>query len=72
MYTAGLVFGLMLVPLGYYLVIEAPDFIYRLIGYVSIVAGITLFMSGWLKSIKLEKENNESNRERFNELIKEL
>ena len=72
MYTAGLALGLMLIPLGYYLVIEGQNIDMRLGGYFSIVAGITLFLIGWIKALREEKEAKKNNDKKFNELIEEI
>jgi len=72
MFTSGLAFGLMLIPLGYYLVIEGAYLHIVIGGYLSITAGITLFLIGWIKSIQEEKQANKSNNDSFNELITEI
>lgn len=72
MNAAILAFSLMLVPLGYYLAIEGPTSHAQMGGYLSIVIGIVLFMVACLKGLEVERKRDESDKNRFDELMKEI
>lgn len=72
MYTSGLAFGLMLVPLGYYLVIKEQSIQGQLSGLLSIVAGFTLLTIGGIKAIQEERQAKNKNDKKYNELIEEI
>jgi hypothetical protein len=72
MYTSGLAFGLVLIPLGYYLMIEGGDVHARVVGNFSIAVGIILFLTGWIQTIRQERKSREDTEKKFDELISEL
>ena len=71
-YAAGLALSLMLIPLGYYLMIEGLNYQAQAGGFLSIITGVVLFFIVWSKSVKAERIEREKNDEKFNAVIREI
>jgi len=69
MLAGALTLSFMLVPLGYYFMIEGPNTQAQLAGQFTVLAGIILFIVVLLKSVQVEKRNNEQSKKMHEELI---
>jgi len=63
----------MLVPLGYYLLIEGePKYLASFCGSLTILGGLVLFWVVWFKGNQAEKKERKKSDDKFNAMLREI
>jgi len=72
MLVGALALSFMLIPIGYYFLIEGKSYTIGVIGEATVVIGFILFIIAFIKTIQEESRKNNEGKQRFDSLMTEI